>query len=164
MRGMHFSMARNIGYSFRETSQSINMNAIACVPKIWSVTNQICLHIIIEFILQDDLYAVSWYEHVLPQLKKERWGGKRVREALQGPGEVIYVPHGIGHSVLNLNENLSITENFLALSAIDELAKFHALQWNPMHFEVCTSPKYVHNQEFFFISSVLMLPSGCGST
>ena len=50
--------------------------------------------------------------------------------------KVIYVPHGVGHSVLNLDENLSITENFLGIAALDELAKFYAHNWNPMHFEV----------------------------
>ena len=56
---------------------------------------------------------------------------------------MIYVPHGLGHAVLNLDENLSITENFLAVSAIDEVAKFHALQWNPMHYDCVDAAKRV---------------------
>ena len=78
---------------------------------------------------------MSWYSYVLPQLRKKTWYGQRLIETIQKPGEIIYVPHGQGHSVLNLDENLSVTENFLAVSAMDELAKFYAYDWSPFHFD-----------------------------
>ena len=84
----------------------------------------------------DNLYAVSWWKHVVPQLRKETWFGKTIVETVQGPGEIIYVPHGMGHAVLNLDENLSITENFLHVSALDELAKYYVYDRNPMQYEV----------------------------
>lgn len=83
----------------------------------------------------DELYAVSWYNHVLPQLRDETWYGRKIIEVIQKPGEVIFVPNGMGHSVLNLDENLSITENFLSVGAIDELAQYYAYDWNPLSYE-----------------------------
>ena len=83
----------------------------------------------------NDLFAVSWYRHVLPQLRDKTWYGQNVIEAIQKPGETIYIPHGQAHAVLNLDENLSVTENFLSLGAMDELAKFHAFDWNLFQFD-----------------------------
>ncbi len=82
----------------------------------------------------DGLYTVSWYTHVVPQLRRESWYGERIVETVQKPGETIYVPQGQGHAVLNLDENVSVTENFLSVSALDELAKFYAYGWNPFHY------------------------------
>lgn len=39
-------------------------------------------------------------------------------EAVQGPGEVVYVPQGYTHSVLNLRDNVAYTENNLFVDAI----------------------------------------------
>ena len=84
----------------------------------------------------DDLYAISWFTHVVPQLRGRSWYGSEMIETVQKPGEVIYVPHNMPHAILNLDENLSVTENFLGIKALDELAKYYALNWNPIsHFE-----------------------------
>lgn len=91
----------------------------------------------------DALYAESWYTHVVPQLRKESWYGQKIIETIQGPGEIIYIPHGQGHSVLNLDENLSITENFLGIAALDELAQYHAYDWNPFQFGVKSAAKRI---------------------
>eukprot|EP00095_Tigriopus_kingsejongensis_P005222 maker-scaffold585_size130225-snap-gene-0.20 protein:Tk05222 transcript:maker-scaffold585_size130225-snap-gene-0.20-mRNA-1 annotation:"bifunctional arginine demethylase and lysyl-hydroxylase jmjd6-like" len=84
----------------------------------------------------DALFAVSWWTHVLPQLRQETWYGKKILETVQKPGEIIYVPHGMGHAVLNIDENLSITENFLPVGAMDELAKYYVFDQNPMQYDV----------------------------
>ena len=44
--------------------------------------------------------------------------GQTLVEAVQGPGEVIFLPHGLTHSVLNLHDNVALTENFLSISSI----------------------------------------------
>ena len=44
--------------------------------------------------------------------------GKTVWEGVQGPNEVIYLPNGLLHTVLNLEDNVAITENFLFVDAL----------------------------------------------
>ncbi len=83
----------------------------------------------------DVVFRANRYTHVLPQLRKSSWFGRGIVETVQGPGETIYVPHGMGHSVLNLDENVSVTENFLPSTALDEMAQFFAYSMNPFHFE-----------------------------
>ena len=43
---------------------------------------------------------------------------KTVWEGVQGPNEVIYLPNGLLHTVLNLEDNVAITENFLFVDAL----------------------------------------------
>ncbi len=40
---------------------------------------------------------------------------------MQGPGEAVYLPHGLAHSVLNIRDNVAVTENFLFVDALPEL-------------------------------------------
>ena len=44
--------------------------------------------------------------------------GKPLWEGIQAPNEVIYLPHDMIHTVLNLEDNVAITENFLFVDAI----------------------------------------------
>ena len=46
---------------------------------------------------------------------------------MQGPGESIYLPHGLAHTVLNLRDNVAVTENFLFVDALPELMSKVAL-------------------------------------
>ena len=62
--------------------------------------------------------------------------GKTVWEGVQGPNEVIYLPNGLLHTVLNLEDNVAITENFLFVDALPgkckvyyySIAKYSTLQ------------------------------------
>lgn len=47
--------------------------------------------------------------------------GSKPLEFVQGPGEAVYLPHGLAHSVLNLRDNVAVTENFLFVDALPEL-------------------------------------------
>ena len=40
---------------------------------------------------------------------------------MQGPGETIYMPGSLAHGVFNIDNNLSVTENFLLVDSIDDL-------------------------------------------
>ena len=40
---------------------------------------------------------------------------------LQRPGETLYLPARTAHAILNLEENLSVTENYLATSGLEDL-------------------------------------------
>lgn len=69
----------------------------------------------------DEVSPLSWFSHVLPQLKGRRWYGKTVQEVLQGPGDTIYIPSRSAHAVLNLDWNLAVTENIMTVESLLEL-------------------------------------------
>ena len=39
---------------------------------------------------------------------------------MQGPGETIYMPGSLAHGVFNIDNNLSVTENYLLVDSIDD--------------------------------------------
>ena len=47
--------------------------------------------------------------------------GWRPQEFIQRPGETIYMPGSLAHAVLNMEDNLSITENYLLVDSLDDL-------------------------------------------
>eukprot|EP00658_Telonema_sp_P-2_P070385 TRINITY_DN59909_c0_g1_i1.p1 TRINITY_DN59909_c0_g1~~TRINITY_DN59909_c0_g1_i1.p1 ORF type:complete len:362 (-),score=68.00 TRINITY_DN59909_c0_g1_i1:171-1256(-) len=53
--------------------------------------------------------AAQWFANVLPTLPSN--SGGRV-EAIQKPGETVYVPAGWWHAVLNLDTTVAVTQNF----------------------------------------------------
>eukprot|EP01126_Amoeba_proteus_P008428 TRINITY_DN13113_c0_g1_i3.p1 TRINITY_DN13113_c0_g1~~TRINITY_DN13113_c0_g1_i3.p1 ORF type:complete len:323 (-),score=65.21 TRINITY_DN13113_c0_g1_i3:914-1882(-) len=55
------------------------------------------------------LSPLRWYYEVYPYLKPH----EKPVEVTQGPGEMIYVPSGWWHMVLNLDETVSVTQNFV---------------------------------------------------
>lgn len=83
-----------------------------------------------------------WYHHVLPQLKKTPIYGEYAKEFVQGPGDSLYLPHGMGHAILNIRDNVAVTENFLFVDALPELMSKIALneidmfrpKWEEMGF------------------------------
>eukprot|EP00092_Neocalanus_flemingeri_P032574 GFUD01035430.1.p1 GENE.GFUD01035430.1~~GFUD01035430.1.p1 ORF type:complete len:611 (-),score=162.78 GFUD01035430.1:61-1893(-) len=62
----------------------------------------------------------SWFTHVLPQLRGRKWYGKTVREFIQGPGETIYMPGNLAHAVMNIDNTLSVTENYFLDDSLDD--------------------------------------------
>ena len=44
--------------------------------------------------------------------------GQRLVEGIQGPGEAIFLPHGRVHSVLNIRDNVAVTENHLFVEGL----------------------------------------------
>ncbi len=54
------------------------------------------------------------------------YGSKPV-EFVQSAGEAVYLPHGVAHSVLNLRDNVAVTENFLFVDGLPELMSKIAL-------------------------------------
>ncbi len=53
---------------------------------------------------------------------------------VQRPGETVFIPHGVAHSILNLDRNLAVAESLLPAASIDLLAKFAAFDWKPLRF------------------------------
>ena len=53
--------------------------------------------------------------------------GQKLLEFVQGPGEVLFLPQGLTHSILNLHDNVAYTENYLYIGALPgRLSKYSA--------------------------------------
>ncbi|KAF9378049.1 jumonji domain-containing protein 6 [Mortierella sp. AD011] len=62
-----------------------------------------------------DREAVSWFHHVYPRFAENDFElGKKygMIQAIQGPGETMFVPGGWPHIVMNLDFTIAITQNF----------------------------------------------------
>mmetsp|Transcript_372 Transcript_372/g.545 ORF Transcript_372/g.545 Transcript_372/m.545 type:complete len:473 (-) Transcript_372:209-1627(-) len=66
----------------------------------------------------EDGEASTYFSYVLPRILKEEAEKKNrdmgIREVIQEPGEVIYVPGGWYHAVLNITDTVAVTQNFCA--------------------------------------------------
>eukprot|EP00928_Gymnodinium_smaydae_P032291 TRINITY_DN23428_c0_g1_i1.p1 TRINITY_DN23428_c0_g1~~TRINITY_DN23428_c0_g1_i1.p1 ORF type:complete len:776 (-),score=73.66 TRINITY_DN23428_c0_g1_i1:118-2445(-) len=58
-----------------------------------------------------NLSPVEWFADVLPKLRSKC--PQYVLEAVQEVGEVMYVPSGVWHAVLNLTDTIALTQNFV---------------------------------------------------
>ncbi|CAO3635072.1 unnamed protein product [Cunninghamella echinulata] len=74
-----------------------------------------------------DHEGVSWFSQVFPKFKKRddstdvRTLGEKLGmiEVLQRPGEIIFVPGGWGHVVMNLDMTVAVTQNFCSPSNLE---------------------------------------------
>ena len=41
-------------------------------------------------------------------------------EFVQGPGETIYMPGNLAHAVMNIEDNISVTENYFLVDSLDD--------------------------------------------
>ena len=48
------------------------------------------------------------------------WYGYPVREFIQGPGETLFIPGNTAHSIMNIEDNISITENYFLIDSLDD--------------------------------------------
>jgi hypothetical protein len=76
-----------------------------------------------EELIHSDYYAsqdaLQWYRDTYPTLKPE----ELPVECLVHPGDVVYIPSGWWHSVLNLGLTIAITENFVSMQNFGRVAK-----------------------------------------
>ena len=49
-----------------------------------------------------------------------KWYGSTVREFVQGPGETIYMPGNLAHAIMNIEDNISVTENYFLVDSLDD--------------------------------------------
>ena len=63
----------------------------------------------------------------MPHLRHKKHYGKLLWEGVQGPNEVIFLPSGLPHTILNLEDNVAITENYLLVDGLIDLTKYLAL-------------------------------------
>ncbi|KAF8821196.1 histone lysine demethylase JMJD6a [Cardiosporidium cionae] len=73
--------------------------------------------------------AIVWFDKILPRIKAT-YPQVKFLEVVQKAGEVIFVPPGWWHAVLNLNDSISCTQNFVSPANFD-LAWICARQSRP---------------------------------
>jgi hypothetical protein len=85
-----------------------------------------------------DFTSLTWFLEVYPRLSQS----ERPIEAIQEPGETIFVPSGWWHCVLNLTPTIALTQNFVSganLSAVCHDLKNDEQRWNvPSMFPECS--------------------------
>ena len=52
-------------------------------------------------------------------IKKMVW----IKEFIQGPGETIYMPGNLAHAIMNIEENISVTENYFLEDSLEDWSK-----------------------------------------
>jgi len=57
----------------------------------------------------DAPFPLRWYLEVYPHLSKEQ----KPLECMLNPGEIIFVPSGWWHQVLNFGDTIAVTQNYL---------------------------------------------------
>jgi len=71
----------------------------------------------------DGSNSYMWFNHVLPQIRDKKFYGKNVLEFVQEPGDVLYLPTGMPHSIFNIDDNVALTENYLFPDGIPFLVR-----------------------------------------
>jgi histone arginine demethylase JMJD6 len=67
--------------------------------------------------------AIHYFRHILPKIKAAEGDQLQAIDCIQGPGETIFVPGGWWHAVLNLDETMAVTQNFMHPHLFDEVWK-----------------------------------------
>ncbi len=62
----------------------------------------------------DDDEAVPYFHKILPKIRRDNELRENVEmfEFIQYPGEIIFVPHGWWHAVVNLDDTVAVTQNY----------------------------------------------------
>jgi len=68
----------------------------------------------------EDDEAIMYFDFLLPRIKAKH-PDIRVYEGIQGPGEVIFVPGDWWHGVLNLEDCVAVTQNFVGYDNFDSV-------------------------------------------
>eukprot|EP00013_Stygamoeba_regulata_P012155 CAMPEP_0177676296 /NCGR_PEP_ID=MMETSP0447-20121125/27709_1 /TAXON_ID=0 /ORGANISM="Stygamoeba regulata, Strain BSH-02190019" /LENGTH=500 /DNA_ID=CAMNT_0019184841 /DNA_START=262 /DNA_END=1761 /DNA_ORIENTATION=+ len=63
---------------------------------------------------ESDVESLQWYLEVYPHLKDE----DKPLEFIQHPGDIVFVPGGWWHAVLNITDTVSVTQNFISPSLL----------------------------------------------
>ena len=65
--------------------------------------------------------SVTWFQKMYPRARSHAWSGPRPMDCVQHPGEIMYVPDGWWHAVLNLDHTVAVTQNVVGSSRFDKV-------------------------------------------
>ena len=66
----------------------------------------------------EDDEAINYFVDILPRIRRTYPHARRI-EVVQRPGDTLYVPAGWWHAVLNLDDTVAVTQNFVSRSSFD---------------------------------------------
>lgn len=80
-------------------------------------------------------FLTHWNDHVKERTNPDK--SKRPLECTVGPGDILFVPHGWWHCVLNLDDGMSIalTQNYVSSSNLPDVLRF--LKTRPQQISGC---------------------------
>ena len=62
----------------------------------------------------------AWFIHIMPQIRNRIFFGQKLKSYLQKPGETLYMPNVVLHTVWNVSPSLAIGDNPLYETSFDE--------------------------------------------
>ena len=69
--------------------------------------------------------SVTWFRRMYPRTRSHEWRVLRNRpvpmDVVQNPGEIMYVPDGWWHAVLNLEHTVAVTQNVVGSARFDKV-------------------------------------------
>jgi histone arginine demethylase JMJD6 len=66
----------------------------------------------------DDDEPINYFVDILPRIRRAYPTARRI-ECIQEPGETIFVPGGWWHAVINLDDSIGVTQNFVSRANFD---------------------------------------------
>lgn len=75
-----------------------------------------------RFFVSGEWLLTFWKYHL--QARAHPDPAKRPLEVMLNPGEVMFVPHGYWHMVVNLDESIALTHNYVSTSNLSDCLRF----------------------------------------
>jgi histone arginine demethylase JMJD6 len=96
-------------------------NALVSGRKRWVLFPPSTAKLSIKTKRGEDSEAISWFHTVYPRVTAPDWTGAKPIEFIQEAGEVVFVPGGWHHVVLNITDTIAVTQNFARSALIPSL-------------------------------------------
>ena len=102
-------------------------NCSLCGYKLWLVMPPYISKDIVKgkYIINEDEddEAIDYFFNIFPRIKKEYSNTVNLEEIffVQGPGDLIFIPTGWWHVVLNLTDTIAVTQNFFSIYAFKKI-------------------------------------------
>jgi hypothetical protein len=87
--------------------------------------------------------------------------GQKLLEVVQGPGEVLFLPQGLTHCILNLQDNVAYTENYLYIGGLPGKYQINQqITFCPFHCDItryevfCSKSRDINPFFFTFLNTI----------